>query len=458
MVICCTNISWTKEQWMALLTLTMTHLFNGMCVSIQAPFYPHEAERKGATATEYGLVFGIFELTVFIVSPVIGKYLPRIGIRRSFSGGISVTGSMLVVFGFLDRISNGQIFIGLCFLVRIIEAFGNSAFLAASFTLVAQLFPTSVGTVFSLVEMSFGVGMIVGPTVGGALFQAGGYTVPFATLGSILLVQAVVSCISLPTLKEQNISSNSERYGITQALAIPSVILAVTAVFSASIAIGTLSATLERHLALFHLSPLHIGVFFMMHGVAYALPNPLWGWMADRYSPKIFIMIGSFLLTLGFIFIGPLPFTGLTPSYELCVFSVVIAGVGLGAQLVAAFSEAQKSAVVMGFPDDISTYSMISSIWTSAFALGAFVGPTVSGALFDAVGFEWSTLFTVSWNMMVCLVTMMTLMITQCKRSHKNRLYQQLEESKTYGSPGERESLVTEVENHFTEKRGYQSI
>ena len=444
---------------MALLTLTMTHLFNGMCVSIQAPFYPHEAESKGATATEYGLVFGIFELTVFIVSPIIGKYLPRIGIHRSFSGGIAVTGSMLVVFGFLDRIGNGEIFIGLCFLVRIIEAFGNSAFLAASFTLVAQLFPTSVGTVFSLVEMSFGVGMIVGPTVGGALYQAGGYTVPFATLGSILLVQAVVSSISLPTMKDQNsISNTNQRYGIRQALAIPSVILAITAVFSASIAIGTLSATLERHLDLFNLSPLHVGIFFMMHGVAYALPNPFWGWMADRYSPKIFIMIGSFLLTIGFIFIGPVPFTGLKPSYELCVFSVVIAGVGLGAQLVAAFSEAQKSAVVMGFPDDISTYSMISSIWTSAFALGAFVGPTVSGALFDAVGFEWSTLFTVSWNMMVCLVTMMTLMVTQCQRRHKTRLYKQLDESKTYGSTGEREGLVAEFENHFTEKPGYQSI
>ena len=33
----------------------------------QAPFYPIEAERKGATATEYGLVFGVFELTVFLV-------------------------------------------------------------------------------------------------------------------------------------------------------------------------------------------------------------------------------------------------------------------------------------------------------------------------------------------------------------------------------------------------------
>ena len=73
MTICCfPSLSWTKEQWLVLLTLAMTHLCNGMCVSLQAPFYPAEAEKKGASATEYGLVFGIFELTVFIVSPFIG--------------------------------------------------------------------------------------------------------------------------------------------------------------------------------------------------------------------------------------------------------------------------------------------------------------------------------------------------------------------------------------------------
>ena len=58
---------------------------------------------------------------------------------------------------------------------------------------------------------------------------------------------------------------------------------------------------------------------------------------------------------------------------------MVVAGVGLGAELVAGFTEAQRSAVARGFPDDMSTYSLISSIWTAAFALGAFVGPTVAG-------------------------------------------------------------------------------
>jgi hypothetical protein len=34
-----------------------------------------QAERKGASATEYGLVFGVFELASFISSPILGKYV-----------------------------------------------------------------------------------------------------------------------------------------------------------------------------------------------------------------------------------------------------------------------------------------------------------------------------------------------------------------------------------------------
>lgn len=234
--------SWNTEQWMVMVTLTMTHLCNGMCVSLQAPFYPAEASKKGASATEYGLVFGIFELTVFIVSPIVGKYLPRIGIGRAFSGGISITGFMCVAFGFLNRVNDGKSFIALSFVIRILEACGNSAFLSSSFTLVAQMFPNTVSTVFGVVEMSFGVGMILGPTVGRALYQLGGFTTPFGVLGGILLVQAAISTRTLPRLKNSSSSDTSqgENFGIMQAMKIPSVVLATFSVFSASIAVGAL--------------------------------------------------------------------------------------------------------------------------------------------------------------------------------------------------------------------------
>ena len=67
----------TKRQWVTLFVFAVADFCSAICVSLQAPFYPKEAQDKGATATEYGLVFGIFELMVFIVSPLLGKNLGR---------------------------------------------------------------------------------------------------------------------------------------------------------------------------------------------------------------------------------------------------------------------------------------------------------------------------------------------------------------------------------------------
>jgi hypothetical protein len=36
---------------------------------------------------------------------------------------------------------------------------------------------------FAILETFFGIGMIMGPTVGGALYELGGFTLPFVSLG-----------------------------------------------------------------------------------------------------------------------------------------------------------------------------------------------------------------------------------------------------------------------------------
>ena len=141
--------------------------------------------------------------------------------------------------------------------------------------------------------------MILGPTVGGILYEAGGYTLPFAILGSILLLMALISTRTLPSFDKAESVEVDKRFGMFAALKIPSVFLATFAVFAASIAVGALQATFERHLAQFDLSPVHIGFFFMLYGGSYALLNPFWGWLADKTAPKYVLLIGSFLLALG---------------------------------------------------------------------------------------------------------------------------------------------------------------
>lgn len=49
-----------------------------------------------------------------------------------------------------------------------------------------------------------------------------------------------------------------------------------------------------------------------------------------------------------------------------------------------------------GFADDITTFGVLSGLWSSAFSLGAFVGPSVAGILYDLVGFSNGTLFVIA--------------------------------------------------------------
>lgn len=46
----------------------------------------------------------------------------------------------------------------------------------------------------------------------------------------------------------------------------------------------------------------------------------------------------------------------------------------------------------------------------------------ISGALYDAVGFPWSTMFTVGWNAAVCVAALCSLLgMGVCKMNRENQ-------------------------------------
>ncbi len=71
-----------RRQQLTVAVFAVANFCSAICVSLQAPFYPNEAEKKGVTPSQYGFVFGIFELTVFIVSPFVGRNLGKLGAKR----------------------------------------------------------------------------------------------------------------------------------------------------------------------------------------------------------------------------------------------------------------------------------------------------------------------------------------------------------------------------------------
>ncbi|KAE8739867.1 hypothetical protein FOCC_FOCC014624 [Frankliniella occidentalis] len=369
----------TRTQWLTLIVFSIADFCNAICVSLQAPFYPKEAEAHGATPSEYGLVFGVFELVVFIISPIYGQHLNRIGPKFLFNGGIFTTGVCAILFGMLDKVNGHYPFIVLSFLIRIIEAMGNAAFLTASFAIIAKEFPDNVATTFASLETFFGLGLIVGPTVGGALYQVGGYMTPFAVLGSALFLSAIMTAFVLPD-HGQHESEPSQGASLLQVLKIPGVLLAAASIIVTSMSIGFLSATLEPHLRAFHLTPVVLGLMFVINGGTYALTAPCWGMLCDRViAPKMATVMGCLLI-------------------------------------ICAVHEHHRA---HGFPNNLETYGLISGLWTSTFALGAFIGPTVGGILLDWVGFRKGSMFVVGLNAVVCVMVFIFLCLSRRRAQYK---------------------------------------
>jgi len=132
------------------------------------------------------------------------------------------------------------------------------------------------------------------------------------------------------------------------------------------------------------------GAMFVVNGGTYAVTAPVWGWLCDKnVDPRLVTTIGSGFVAVSFLFLGPAPFFPFTTNFVVCILSLVVHGVGFAAILVSGFALAHREAVAYGFPDNLNTYALISSLWTSTFALGAFVGPSVAGVLVDHFSFGW---------------------------------------------------------------------
>lgn len=71
---------------------------------------------------------------------------------------------------------------------------------------------------------------------------------------------------------------------------------------------------------------------------------------------------------------------------------MTIIGFGSAAVLVASFGCAQKSAISSGLSESMEVQAVVSGLFTAAFALGNFCGPTLSGVIYDAAGFSYNCL------------------------------------------------------------------
>ncbi|KAK1893380.1 MFS-type transporter SLC18B1, partial [Dissostichus eleginoides] len=190
----------TRQQILTLISVASVNFSSMICYSILGPFFPTEAVKKGASQTVIGLIFGCYAVFNLIASLIMGKYIVQIGAKFMLVAGLFVSAGSTIMFGLLTRVPPGACFIALCFVVRSVDAVGFAAACTSSFAITAQIFPNNVATVLGSLEMFTGLGLILGPPVGGWFYESFGYEVPFMLLGGLLLLMVPFNILVLPNI------------------------------------------------------------------------------------------------------------------------------------------------------------------------------------------------------------------------------------------------------------------
>ncbi|XP_019628413.1 PREDICTED: MFS-type transporter SLC18B1-like [Branchiostoma belcheri] len=356
----------TGFQKKVLVCLSYAYCMGYARSAIMAPFFPSQAAERGASETIVGFIFGYYSLIAFLSAPIIGKLISHTGPRFMFLCG-SLVGMCVWVLTGVSGYTSGGPFIGLCFAVFTVEGFCYSAFEISLMATVARVYPGRVSTVMGTMEIFIGVGTMLASPAGGALFEWGGYLVPFVVAGLLLGSCAFVVCI-IPT-NADDVKSGS----LTRLATIPDILVVAGVIFSVYLIYAFLDPTLEPHLTgKFKISQTEVGVVFMVGNGAHALASPFWGWLADKYvvSAPLQMTVGVLVSALAFTFLGPAPFYGTTGMiWEIYVAQVVF-GIAKSAAIVPTYAELLLAARAAGMPEDLGTYGVISGVYDLMMNLG----------------------------------------------------------------------------------------
>ncbi|KAL4218345.1 hypothetical protein ACF0H5_023082 [Mactra antiquata] len=404
----------SRDQLIVITATSFTNLLSFLSLSVLAPFFPLEAEHKNVNNTISGWIFGVFALVQFLTSPFFGRLLPIVGSKFMYLSGLFVCGGCTFLFGILDKVDTSEditLFVTLCFATRILLALGCTGLSNAGFVLLVKHFPDNVATVFGIGEIFTGVGMVTGPALGGFLYSAGGFILPFAVIGGCCFFALPIVWFFIPK-QDDSTQADEEGLSIRAVLLHPrSIVNSIVVVVAASVW-AVLDPTLEPHLRVYGLEPEMVGLLFLIMAAFYSLTSPVWGHIADKLPDNRTLLIpGLVICAAGLLLAGPSPALGFKLSFNelwLTIISLIVLGIGSSMSVIPTYDIYIDVLGDLGYPEDTRTYGMVSGLWVSMYALGDFAGPSLGGFLFEEIGFEW----LMTWVASVCVLTSILVCIT----------------------------------------------
>jgi predicted MFS family arabinose efflux permease len=286
------------------------------------------------------------------------------------------------------------------------------------------MYPQNVATMSGLVESTYAIGLLAGPSFGGVLEEAGGFSLPFYVIGGLTLAMGVLATFTIPKAKGASKDSTNRVKAsiILQFMKLPFFWVSGFIQMAAAITHGFLTDVLEQHLAVFGLSSTQLGLVFAVNGLAYLIAASIISRVADKYGGQRYIcLVGVTLVAVSYLLFGPAPFIPLDNQLWLVILALAIHGVGWGFELIGSISGMIVEVMEHNGSGDLGTVGMVSGIFNALFNLGYFIGPTMAGPLYDAFGFPKASMSVFGIHIAVLASLIVMLIYEQFQRTKKKK-------------------------------------
>ena len=355
-----------------------------MAYSVAVPVLPDYATRFHATPTTIGLLFASFGVALLALSVPMGALSDRLGRKGLMIAALALLAGTTLLFAFAQSLP-------MLFIARMLQGAADAMTWVVGFALIADLYGESErGRAMGLAMAGSTLGVIIGPTLGGWLYEIGGMRLPFFVVACLAALDLVVFAIVTPRTKATGTTGS-----MRDVLSVRPLAMCALVVIAGAATITMLEPVIPLLFeSRFGLGPGAIGTLFGLAALSSGAMQPFYGHLSDRWGGRRLMLAGL----LGSAVM--LPFLNLATGFGSAALVMMPLWMVFGMILTPSLAYFAQVASEAG----IEAYGVVYGVYNVAWAVGLMCGPAIGGFLFERIGFGP---LTMGWSAMLvaaCLI------------------------------------------------------
>ncbi|NXF85781.1 VMAT1 protein, partial [Eubucco bourcierii] len=320
-----------------------------------------------------GLLFASKALVQLLVNPSVGLLTNRIGYHIPMFIGFTIMFFSTVMFAFSGTYT-------LLFIARALQGISSSFSSVAGLGMLASVYTDDFerGNAMGIALGGLALGVLIGAPFGSVMYEFVGKSSPFLVLAFLALLDGA---LQLCILQPSKISPESSKgTPVSTLLRDPYILIAAGALCFSNMGVAMLEPTLPIWMMQRMCSPKwQLGLAFLPASISYLLGTNLFGILANKMGRWLCSLIGMAVVGISLLCV-PLAKT---------IYGLIGPNAGLGFAIGMVDSSMMP---IMGYLVDLrhtSVYGNVYAIADVAFCMGFAIGPSMGGAVVQAVGFPW---------------------------------------------------------------------